>query len=784
VAAAQGGDVEFSTVPYASTSPHAEQALAEAAAGRFAQAAAELAKASDIPESERDYLQASYLARARKEKEAAGLLAGVAAGDGPLACLSALEAAAIAPPAGAEAEKLLAVAARCKSTRARAALVMARRLVGAGDASGAWKLILENLPSFPSPAEREEAVLEFSTPAGLPASDCRRRLVADLFLSEARPPTPILAEMASYWPDQADDLDFLRVLANGSTSLWRRSLRELLEQGKGGGFKEACLRGIVALQSKDDRDEALEHFSQAHRLGGSPLRETTALFYRGRTLEGLDRDLEARSEFETIVRVYPESPLAPRAAVKLAVIALREGVPLQAVARLRETLGTACPGENMAEALWLSGFVEHLTGDDEAAASLWGRLAAEYWDEPNHKWVSYGPMSLFWQAAALRRTGKPDEAEALLHLLVSEAPGTYYALRAAQMLSELQGREPPQGTRGDLGSLSGAAGVAAAFSGPNTADASAQSGEAPATPVHPAPLHAEVALGATHGQGAAGGIQASPLAVPPMVRLPEDYAGAVALFRLGLWEEAFTELSILRGIGGPAIGAGRLMLSAWLRFNQLSDSIDFRQRFGFLPSPWDGGGRLWRYSLPLSFVGPILLGNAASGLHPALIAAIIRFESGFNPRAVSSANAIGLLQVRRTTGNHVAVPCLHEKPVSGRDLTDPDRNLRLGSIYIGELLKRHHDNWALCLAAYNAGPGVSKWWVERFAGLGTDEFVEQITFPNTAGYVKRILGVVEAYWSLYYPVLGEAAPAIRLPPDIPDTLNPFLNEPGGTCAEK
>jgi soluble lytic murein transglycosylase-like protein len=121
------------------------------------------------------------------------------------------------------------------------------------------------------------------------------------------------------------------------------------------------------------------------------------------------------------------------------------------------------------------------------------------------------------------------------------------------------------------------------------------------------------------------------------------------------------------------------------------------------------------------------------------------------------------------------------RKIGSRQLRDPDTNLAVGSLYLAALGDRHGDNWPLALAAFNAGPGNAKRWLDRFAGLGTASWVEHLTYPGTVGYLKRILSCVWPYWSLYFPALGSASPAVRIPETIPDTLSPYLDEEGGNC---
>ena len=77
-----------------------------------------------------------------------------------------------------------------------------------------------------------------------------------------------------------------------------------------------------------------------------------------------------------------------------------------------------------------------------------------------------------------------------------------------------------------------------------------------------------------------------------------------------------------------------------------------------------------------------------------LLASLVKAESGGNARAVSRAGARGLMQLMPSTAKDLGVA----------DSFQPDQNVRGGSAYLDELLTRYHDNIAMALAAYNAGP--------------------------------------------------------------------------------
>ncbi len=104
-------------------------------------------------------------------------------------------------------------------------------------------------------------------------------------------------------------------------------------------------------------------------------------------------------------------------------------------------------------------------------------------------------------------------------------------------------------------------------------------------------------------------------------------------------------------------------------------------------------------------------------LHPALVHAVIRAESAYNPKAVSSAGAVGLMQLMPATAAQYGIT----------DLTNPVENIRAGSLYLKKQLDYFQD-LSLALAAYNAGENA----VRRYGNTIPP-------FPETQRYVKKVL---------------------------------------------
>jgi soluble lytic murein transglycosylase len=143
--------------------------------------------------------------------------------------------------------------------------------------------------------------------------------------------------------------------------------------------------------------------------------------------------------------------------------------------------------------------------------------------------------------------------------------------------------------------------------------------------------------------------------------------------------------------------------------------------------------------------------NGVVGPHktdPHLVAAIIREESFYNPTAVSSAGALGLMQVMPQTGQRIAAQ-LGSEGFTRERLFDPSYNIRLGSSYLIHLAAQFDNNLIHVLAAYNAGPDVVSKWIRQFGGGEPDEFVESIPYLETRQYIKKVLRSYYEYKRIY-----------------------------------
>jgi len=150
---------------------------------------------------------------------------------------------------------------------------------------------------------------------------------------------------------------------------------------------------------------------------------------------------------------------------------------------------------------------------------------------------------------------------------------------------------------------------------------------------------------------------------------------------------------------------------------------------------------------PLDYWPLIRKYAALHDLDPYVVAALVAQESTFDPNARSSAGAIGLMQIMPTTGRRYA-RVLGLRGFTTKQLTVPEISIRMGTAIFGELVQRFGgEHIALC--GYNAGDSRAAQWAAKRPGMARDEFVDDIPFPETQNYVRRILGTAEDYRQLY-----------------------------------
>jgi peptidoglycan lytic transglycosylase len=222
------------------------------------------------------------------------------------------------------------------------------------------------------------------------------------------------------------------------------------------------------------------------------------------------------------------------------------------------------------------------------------------------------------------------------------------------------------------------------------------------------------------------------------------------LIATGLHREALGELQYAQRVWGDSPQIQATVAFVQQRLGNVRAGINAMKRA--YPQYLAAGGEelpseIRQVIFPLDYWPLLQKYGAARGLDPYLLAALVAQESNFDPTVVSPANAVGLMQVLPSTGRAYA-KVLGLRSFSTRRLNDPETNIQIGTTLFANTVKRFGGVY-FALAAYNAGDGRVVAWQKERRGLPQDEFIDDIPFPETQNYVKRILGTAEDYRRLY-----------------------------------
>ncbi|TVX98040.1 lytic transglycosylase domain-containing protein [Cohnella terricola] len=164
----------------------------------------------------------------------------------------------------------------------------------------------------------------------------------------------------------------------------------------------------------------------------------------------------------------------------------------------------------------------------------------------------------------------------------------------------------------------------------------------------------------------------------------------------------------------------------------------------FIQSDWLG-----KRIYPISYQEEIKRNAAVYELDPLLIAAIIRVESNYKLTAVSRKGAIGIMQIMPDTAEWI----LKQDDFGSITVKDAGREahagIALGSWYMKELNRQFNGDLVISLAAYNAGPGKVKQWLNKGVWNGEEQTLKDIPYGETRHYVQRVLYYYKKYQSIY-----------------------------------
>ena len=237
------------------------------------------------------------------------------------------------------------------------------------------------------------------------------------------------------------------------------------------------------------------------------------------------------------------------------------------------------------------------------------------------------------------------------------------------------------------------------------------------------------------------------------------HARADALRSIGF--DASAELELRAGYA--ATGEPRLLLeaaqAAAAAGHYGAAIVTVRQIFPQLESqPFSNVPRdVWRVAYALPFEASIRRWSAKAGVDPMLVAGLIRQESAFQPEARSGKSAIGLMQLIGPTAR-LSGASTKKFDIRAPSWFDPDYNVRLGTVYVANLVKQF-GSVESALAAYNAGEDRVISWTSGQTYRETAEFVDSIPFTETRQYVQIVTRNADIYRRLYGAQPMNPAPA-------------------------
>ncbi|HUE88671.1 MAG TPA: transglycosylase SLT domain-containing protein [Vicinamibacterales bacterium] len=231
---------------------------------------------------------------------------------------------------------------------------------------------------------------------------------------------------------------------------------------------------------------------------------------------------------------------------------------------------------------------------------------------------------------------------------------------------------------------------------------------------------------------------------------PPNLGLVQALITAGLYRPALDELQYAQRVWGDSAPLQGTIGFVHNKMGNLRLGITAMRRA--YPQFMAAGGEdlpveILRTIFPLDY-WPLLKGHAqAQGLDPFVVVALVAQESTFDPKIRSSANAIGLMQIIPPTGRRLAKR-VGMRNFTERALENPEISARLGTRYFGDMVKEF-GGYHYALAGYNAGEHRVRRWNREAPGLPQDEWIDNIPYPETQNYVKRIVGTAEDYRRLY-----------------------------------
>jgi soluble lytic murein transglycosylase len=440
-------------------------------------------------------------------------------------------------------------------------------------------------------------------------------------------------------------------------------------------------------------------------IDGGP-RQSEALYFYALSL----RELDDRSQYLTLLRRvisdFPADRWAEEALNNLATTYIREDQDDLADRTFRDLYERFPKGKYAERAAWKIGWKAYRNKDYRETAYVFSRASGDF---PRS---DYRPSWLYWAGRAHEALGEKAQAQARYTVAALDYQNSYHGRLA---LARLDTRLPERRL---------------VISGRGAATPAAADDAAPAS------------------------------------SLPPNAAVVRELLVAKIYEQAIDELRYAQSLWGDSSPIGATI--AWTyreqgkaetgsqQFSLYRGAINLMKRA--YPQYLAAGGEqlprdILRVIYPIAFWDLIQKNSLEHGLDPYLVAALAAQESTFVANIRSPAKATGVLQLASATARQYAKRL--DMKWSSSILTDPEANIRIGTAYLADKIREFGD-LHLVLASYNAGERPVYRWLGERPGMTKEEFIDDIPYPETQGYVRKILGTAEDYRRIYGSAAGLA----------------------------
>jgi len=640
--------------------------------------------------------QVRALARLERFQEARPALSRIRSHDPLLGDWLGLEVAELSADEGEpEATRVYLSSVETDHVRQEGWDLPARSLLAAGDSAGAEAAFWSALPGLDSWARRAEAWTQVARLRAARGDSAGARGAYHQVLGEGAGGEMGLEAATS-----------LLTLGLDSVRAARRSAELLAGAGRLDASLAAWER-YLELSKEDPSPQVRLSLARLHLRRGDPARTLErveplledpsegvggpALVLQSQALRDLGRTAEGRRVQDTLMARFPNRPESVEILFLRADARQDRGDLAGALEGFQATVQLA-PAQNLAgQARMRMGQIHISQGRLEAAARVYqGYLDAfpdgRRWDE-----------AAFWAARSLQELGETDAAHELLGRLQARFPLSYYTVQAGVLLNQ---------------------DYAPSLSPPSDS----------------LPLDEDLAEGvALVERLLQGGLEAA--AQKEVDRLvdrvrDEDIPGA-------------SELTGEEGRRVRMLGLARVL--SHMGFTR--EGINLGWSVVRMGGKWDGDLLAAVYPFPYRTL--VMETARELGLDPFLMAGLMRQESAFWARAVSRADARGLMQVLPATGAELARARGPNPFHADEHLFRPEVNVHLGMAFFSDMRRRFGEDLSIILSAYNAGPTRARRWREFPEAGDLPRFVERIPFTETRGYVKNVLRNREIYTWLY-----------------------------------